>query len=228
MTISGARAWHLLTATVCAASLSLQFYLSAANENTEPSPYALGRRMANFFSFFTIQSNLIVLAVAVSLVLFADRDGRLWRVARLDSLVCISVTCLVDLTVLRPQHHLTGWSNVADLGLHVVTPILAVLGWLLFGPRPRFAWTTLAWSLVFPLAWLAYTLIRGTIVDWYPYPFIDVITHGYARVAANCLNVALLLIGFAALFVGLDRRLPRSPVQSGEPRVLLDRVHDHR
>ena len=120
------------------------------------------------------------------------------------------------------------WSNVADLGLHVVTPILAVLGWLLFGPRPRFRWATLAWSLVFPLAWPAYTLIRGTIVAWYPYPFIDVVSHGYARVAVSCLMVALLLIALAALFVGLDRRLPKSPVQPEEPEVLLDRVHDHR
>lgn len=213
MTITRARAWHLLTALVCAAALSLQFYLSAANENTVPSPYALGRRLANFFSFFTIQSNLIVLAVAISLVLAADRDGPVWRVARLDALVCITVTCLVDLTVLRPIQHLAGWSNVADLGLHVVTPILVVLGWLLFGPRPRFTWGTLAWSLVFPLAWLAYTLIRGPIVGWYPYPFIEVATKGYARVAVNCLLVALLLIGLGLVFVWLDRRLPRSPVQ---------------
>ena len=42
MTITRARAWHLLTALVCAASLSLQFYLSAANENTEPSAYGPG------------------------------------------------------------------------------------------------------------------------------------------------------------------------------------------
>lgn len=228
MTISRARAWHLVTASVCAASLCLQFYLSAANKNTEPSPYALGKRMANFFSFFTIQSNLLVLGVAVSLVLLADRDGPFWRIARLDALICISVTCLVDLTVLRPHHHLAGWSNVTDLGLHVVTPVLAVLGWLLFGPRPRLGWGTLAWSLVFPLAWLAYTLIRGAIVKWYPYPFIDVISHGYARVALDCLMVAVLFVAFATAFVGLDRRLPTAPVQPEEPRVLPHRVHDHR
>lgn len=213
MTITRARAWYLLTALVCAASLALQFYLSWTNTNTDLSPYRRPMRMANFFSFFTIQSNLIVLGAAVALILAADRDGVLWRVIHLDALICITVTCLVDIVVLRPEQHLAGWSNVADLGLHVITPILLVLGWLFFGPRPRFAGSALGGAVVFPLAWLAYTLIRGPIVEWYPYPFIDVITHGYARVAVNVFFVALLLLGLGAVFVWLDRRLPRAPVQ---------------
>lgn len=227
MTITRARAAHLSTALVCAASLALQFYLSWTNTNTDVSPYGRLMRMVNFFSFFTIQSNLIVLVSVAGLVLAADRDGPLWRVVRLDALVCITVTGLVYFTVLRPLAHLTGWSKVADLGLHTVTPILAVLGWLLFGPRPRLTWTVLAWSLVFPLAWLAYTLIRGPIAQWYPYPFLEVTTHGYPRVFANCAMVALLLIGLGALFVGLDRKLPKAPAQPEKPRVLPERVHDH-
>ncbi|MFL6112479.1 MAG: Pr6Pr family membrane protein [Catenulispora sp.] len=213
MTITRARAWHLLTALVCAASLALQFSLTWTNNNTDFSPYDRPMRVANFLSYFTIQSNLIVLAVAGSLVRVADRNGSVWKVARLEALVCITVTCLVDLTVLRPQQHLAGWSNVADLGLHVITPLLAVLGWLLFGPRPRLTRGTLAWSPAFPLAWLAYTLIRGPLVTWYPYPFIDVITHGYARVAVNVTVVAIVLIALATAFVWLDRTLPGAPVQ---------------
>jgi hypothetical protein len=213
MTIMRARAWHLLTALVCTGSLVLQFYLSAANKNTQVSPFAVGTRIGNFFSFFTIQSNLIVLAVAVALVLVPDRDGAWWRVALLDALLCITVTCLVDVVVLRPQQHLGGWSNVADIGLHILTPILLVAGWLLFGPRPRLAWATLGWATAYPLAWVAFTLIRGWAVTWYPYPFIDVTTHGYGRVTVNVAMVAVLLLVLGAVFVWLDRRLPRAPVQ---------------
>ena len=212
MTIERARAWHLLTALVCAASLMLQFYLSAANKNTQVSPFTVGTRIVNFFCFFTIQSNLIVLAAAIALVLVPDRDGAFWRVALLDALLCITVTCLVDVVVLRPQQHLGGWSNVADLGLHVVTPILLVAGWLLFGPRPRLGWATLGWSTVYPLVWVAFTLIRGNVVNWYPYPFIDVTTHGYARVTLNVALVAVLLLALGAVFGWLDRKLPRAPV----------------
>ena len=36
-------------------------------------------------------------------------------------------------------------------------------------------------SVLFPVAWLVFTLIRGAIVDFYPYPFVDVIRLGYAK-----------------------------------------------
>jgi hypothetical protein len=212
MTTTLSRRWHLGVVAICAASLVLQFYLSAANKNTLKVDYSAAKRIANYFSYFTIESNIIVLCVAVSLVLGADRDGPVWRVFRFIAVLCITVTCLVDVTVLRPQQHLAGASNIADLGLHIVTPVLFVLGWVLFGPRPRFDWGTLGYATVFPIAWLVYTLIRGPIAKWYPYPFIDVITHGYARVTVNVVFVAALIIGLGAVLVLLDRKLRAAPM----------------
>ena len=108
MATTKARNWHAATAVVCAASLILQFYLSAANKNTVRVDYSAALRITNYFSYFTIQSNIIVLCVTVSLILGADRDGPVWRVLRFIAVLCITVTCLVDVTVLRPQQHLTG------------------------------------------------------------------------------------------------------------------------
>ncbi|MGI8411933.1 MAG: Pr6Pr family membrane protein, partial [Solirubrobacteraceae bacterium] len=77
----------------------------------------------------------------------------------------------------------------------------------------------IAWlSLIFPIGWLAFTLIRGAIAHWYPYPFIDVTQLGYGRAAVNCIWVALLTLGLAASaavlgprsFVEAASRLPRS------------------
>ena len=51
-----------------------------------------------------------------------------------------------------------------------------------------------AW-LSFPLAWIAYTLVRGEAVDWYPYPFVDVSKIDYDGVLGRSV---LLAIGFAA------------------------------
>src|SRR6266571_1200941 len=39
-----------------------------------------------------------------------------------------------------------------------------------------------ALSLLFPVCWLIFTLIRGAVIGWYPYPFIDVTRLGYAKV----------------------------------------------
>ena len=59
-----------------------------------------------------------------------------------------------------------------------------------------------------PVAWLAFTLVRGPIVEWYPYPFLDVNEHGYPLVLVNVVVVALLYLAFAFGAMALDRRLP--------------------
>lgn len=77
--------------------------------------------------------------------------------------------------------------------------MLALFGFVLFGPGGLINSRTVWLALVFPLAWSIFTLFRGEVVDWYPYPFIDVTEHGYGRVLLNMSGIAaaFLLVGFA-------------------------------
>ncbi len=50
--------------------------------------------------------------------------------------------------------------------------------------------------LTFPSAWLLYTLVRGPVAGWYPYPFLDPAHGGYGSVALYCLAI---LLGFVVL-----------------------------
>jgi hypothetical protein len=86
-----------------------------------------------------------------------------------------------------------------------------VLGWLLFGPRPRITVPVVCWSLLWPLSWFAYTLVRGAIWSWYPYPFVAVPSHGYGRVLVNGLLVLLVFAALAGLSLIADRALPPVP-----------------
>ena len=133
-----ARLAHGLLAAVVLASLVTQTVLTA-----QGAPDAAGvvqpavTRFIRLFSYFTIQSNILLLIVSVTLAVNPDRDGRLWRVVRLDAVLGIIITGLVYATVLAGAAHPTGagwWSN---LGFHYVAPWWALLGWLLFGPRSR-------------------------------------------------------------------------------------------
>lgn len=100
--------------------------------------------------------------------------------------------------------------------LHTVTPLMAVIGWLPFGPRGQIDARVVAGSLVYPLLWLAFTLVRGPLAgDFYPYPFLDVGEHGYPRVLLNALLVALLLLALAAGAHALDRDLTRGRTTAG-------------
>lgn len=210
MTLS--RAWHAALALVATANLLLQLALTAtATDDT------LGVRLVRLLSFFTVQSNVLVIIAAATLAVDPLRDGRWWRVLRLDALVCIVVTGAVYLVVLRPIVHNEGWSVVTDSVFHYVVPAATLVGWLAFGPRPRVDGRTVAASLGFPLLWLAYTLVRGALVHEYPYPFVDVDALGYGQVLLNCLGVAVLFTGLAVAAWGLERRLPRQADAASEP-----------
>jgi hypothetical protein len=51
--------------------------------------------------------------------------------------------------------------------------LVVVFDWLSQPPQTRLVFRqTLPW-LVFPLLYLVYVLIRGSIIGWYPYPFLD-------------------------------------------------------
>jgi hypothetical protein len=87
-----------------------------------------------------------------------------------------------------------------DFVVHKLMPVVLLVDWLLDPPRHRLPWwPALAW-LAYPAAWLAYSLVRGASVDWYPYPFVDVSELGYDGVLARA---ALLTVGFAAAAAAL-------------------------
>lgn len=169
-------------------------------------------RIFNLLFFFTILSNILTGATNAWLAAYPKRCPVGFRIVRLSGLIGIIVTGVVYHGVLAENTHLEGWALVADVILHSLVPIAAVLGWLVFGPRGQITPRIVKLSILFPAIYCAVTLIRGPIVgDWYPYPFIDVAAHGYGRVAVNCALVAILFVGLAAGAYWLDGLLSRRP-----------------
>ena len=222
-----ARWWHGSTCVVATAALVLQFYLViiGARVLLEGDVPPLPLRVARFFCYFTVQSNALV-AVVTGLLWWAPaRDGPLFRVLRLASVVAIAVTGVVHYVALRPLLHLTGASWWADLGLHVAVPILAVIGWALFGPRPRVDRPSVGWALLWPIAWLGCTLVVGALTTWYPYPFLNADRLGYPRVLLTSLVVTAVFLALIGLVALVDRYAPARPGDSGTRYPATKRPH---
>ena len=64
-------------------------------------------------------------------------------------------------------------------------------------------------ALLWPLLWGGFTLVRGSVTGWWPYPFLDVDTHGWGRVLLTLAGVALPFALCGALLVAADRALGR-------------------
>ena len=76
-----------------------------------------------------------------------------------------------------------------DLLLHKIFPVIVVLDWILFPPMTRLRYTDALRWLVYPVVWLAFTLIRGAADGWYPYPFLDPTDGGYGMVAVVVVGI---------------------------------------
>lgn len=107
----------------------------------------------------------------------------------------------------------TGWLAWTDTAFHTAIPLAVVVDWLLLTrPAPPRLSRTVAW-LLYPLAFLAFTLGRAALVtpDWpapYLYPFLDVDRHGYKSVLGNALLLGLAFYALALLLVVVDHLRP--------------------
>ena len=215
-----ARSWNLAVAVLVAVAILVQLWI-AIRVSAIPPGHAVGtlrgtpmaNRVLRVLSFFTIQSNIFSGVTSAQLARNPNRDGRIWRAGRLAALFGITVTGIVYGTVLAKVHEPHGWQETTtNTVFHYVVPIMMVVGWLLFGPRRRIEGRTIARAIVWPLGWLTYILIYGRITKWYPYPFVDVITHGYRRVVVNAVLVVAVLLVVTSLYWLGDRRLRATEV----------------
>lgn len=177
--------------------------------DTTPGAAGALARVVDTLSYFTIWSNVVV-AISVTLLLARPlRDTLAIRVLRLSGLLMITVTAIVYQVLLAPTVDIEGWSLLTDPILHVVTPLLTVVVWAVWGPR---AWITrreVPLALVIPLVWIGWMLVRGSVVDAYPYDFANVEDLGYASVATTLVFILVFGLVVAAAFWGIERLLLR-------------------
>lgn len=205
----------IVAAVIGQLTLSIGFWTSHGVTN-------IGVSVWNFFSFFTILSNVLAAVVlligAAFLVTRTGLDPVWFTTARAAVATFMIITGVVYNVLLRtielPQGTTLEWANEV---FHVVAPAWMLLDWLLAPGRGALAWRRIVVILVFPLAWIAYTLVRGPLIHneltdepyWYPYPFLNPFLPGASgwTVAAYSVSIAaaMALVGLGVILV--SRRL---------------------
>ena len=199
MTASRARvtaSYRLLLGLLTYAALATQLSSSVAK----------GASVVNFFSFFTVLSNLLAATVfVVTAVTDLRRPRGLPRTPSRDLLrgfpvVPMATTGLVWVVALRDLDEALQttipWVNTV---VHILMPVVVVLDWLLDPPREPIALRRALVWLAYPVLWAVYTLVRGPLAHWYPYPFLDPAQVG----GAGGVAVAVLVVGALMLVLVL-------------------------
>ena len=174
------------------------------------------RGAGNFFSFFTIQSNMLAAAMLTLAALVRRPERSLaFEVVRGAATFYIAITGVVFALFLSGlQEQLDTHNTFVNSVVHYVVPAVAVVDWFVEPPqRPLATRLALAW-LAYPLAWFVYTLVRGSVVHWYPYPFVDGSGHGYGGVLLR--GVIFLVAVALGAFAFLQLTTRRQRLGAGE------------
>lgn len=207
------RLLFLLNAIVAWFGVLLSFVLSLLgtypSQNTDPTMLgnpdqgAIGR-VLDFFTYFTIWSNIIVAVVMTMLAIKPTRDSFWFRVVRLDAVLMIVVTGIIYNAILAASAKNEGLEVVSNFFDHVLTPALTFAIWLVAGPRGWINWRIIGAALIIPIVWLAWALARGAVIDAYPYGFLNVAAYGYGTVLLNVVNIVIFAVVLCLIFWGLD------------------------
>jgi hypothetical protein len=219
--------FRLAGAALIAAAIIGQ-YIHSLNWRAERGIAENGIPGVNFFSFFTIDSNLLTIAVfligAILAIRSSDPDPLWFGVGRASVTAYMATTGIVYNTLLRGVNVSEGatleWSNEI---VHVVGPILMIVDWLFAPGRRRLDWKHIWIVVIFPIVWAVYTMLRGPFVfdptraflfgddyvgGWYPYPFMDPTTapQGYLTVAFYIVLIAVIIGAVGAGIIRISRQ----------------------
>lgn len=156
-----------------------------------------GFRLVNFFSFFTIESNIIALISFLLTGVAALEGARRFTLLRGAATLYMTTTLITYHLLLRGlEASLQTTVPWVNLVLHYLMPAAVLADWFFDSPVVSISFRRALRWLLFPSAYVVYTLIRGPLARWYPYPFLNPEGQGYTGVALTC---AVMLTGMVVL-----------------------------
>jgi hypothetical protein len=174
-----------------------------------------GFSLTNFFSFFTNLSNLFAAIILIlgAIYLIKRRESTVKDdIIRGTSVACMALVGMVFSVLLRDVDlgHLLPWVNIL---LHYIMPIVIVIDWLYQPPKNKLKLGQIVYWLIFPLLYLAYSIIRGAILGFYAYPFFNPAkSGGYGGVALYCIAIAATFFFFSWLLIAVGNKLNKECV----------------
>lgn len=187
-------------------ALPVQFYLIISDLG-----FTFWDATVRFFSFFTILSNVIV-AICSGFILFGGKSKWNSFFRKETTLTAVTVYILivglVFNLVLRPMVDLKGMHNVVSEIFHAVVPFLFLIYWFITCKNANLSYKSIGFWLVYPLLYIAYTLLHGISSGFYPYPFINVNTLGYNIAMRNGFFVllAFVIVSFFLILITRSNR----------------------
>jgi hypothetical protein len=181
---------------------------------------------ADNFRYYTTLSNVVLAIVCIAdihLLLRKRETGKLFALARLSAVIAILLTGIVYSLFLAPSVRFNGWRTLGNFLLHYFSPFAAPVAWLVFAEKGRVGFRQ-AWAwLAFPLLYVAYALIQGGLIGFYPYWFLNpskprpagIGSYSGVLIFVAAVSACFLVLG--SLLVLADKTLAKKGARASAP-----------
>jgi len=184
---------------------------------------------SNFFAYLTVQSNMVAVVanVACGIVALRRASDPWWMPGLRAAVTSFLIVAGIVFAILASQAAERGyrldvpWS---DQILHYWLPAYLLLDWLLAPGERRVSWRILTIVVGYPFGWGLVTLVRGPLVGWYPYFFLDPTQiSGFGEFALFSLAALALFAAVASLLVLEGRWHPLRRLEAAMRMLSLSR-----
>ena len=181
-------------------------------------------RMANnlfrpwdYYTKLSIDSSIfagVVLVISALMLLRGKSESARMNVVRLTAVVAMIVIgvgyhALLGDSAIDPLDVGYAWPVPPNLMIHTYGPMLITLDYLLSVKGPKTNFIKGFWILVFPYAWVGFSIVRGLMEDIWPYWFLNPAEVGGFGVFLYVIGFTVFGLGLAFILILLRRILQR-------------------
>ena len=199
-----ARTFAVIGAMMGWFAVIIQLYLMIESRTT-----LVGETILRFFGYFTIDTNTLC-ALCLSLIAINNKSGIAGFFCKPVVVTALTVYIIVvGITynlLLRSTWNPQGMQKIIDELLHSIIPLYFLLFWLAFVPGKGLKWKSALPMTIYPLIYVTYALVFGSIKKFYLYPFVDVNVLGYGQALLNTALVLIVIFLLSLTFIGMGRR----------------------
>jgi len=162
----------------------------------------------NSFKAFTIQTNFMVTLWFTLAIIWFKKPETLEKIKgpiKGAFTLYITITFIFFAIFLSFLYQPTGFAAFSNLVFHYIMPLAFIVDWILTENKLRYKWRYLIYWIIYPLCYLVFAFIHGTITGNYLYYFLDISALG---ISGYILYISILItagIILGCIYIAINR-----------------------
>jgi len=161
------------------------------------------------FKYYTMQTNIIVSVWLILAIVWYNKPESLKKITgplKGAFTLYITTTFIFFAILLQIVYRPTGFAAFSNIILHYVTPIAFIVDWVLTETKLKYKWNYLPYWTIYPLCYLLFSFIHGSLTADYIYPFLDINQLGILGYSISIFLIVGAGLGLGSMYIAINRK----------------------